>query len=74
MWRKTVSDFLQFIIILCTLKMHKGQFGVRNSPINGADLVAGCPEAWGVGQSGATANTEQPGPNERRAVLGSLME
>lgn len=44
--------------------MHKGQFGVRNSPINGADLVVGCPAAWGVGQSGATANTEQPGPNE----------
>ena len=54
--------------------IHKGHFRRCNNPINGADLVVGWPAAWGAVQSGTTENTEQPGPNERRVVLGSLME
>ena len=73
MCRKRVSDILQ-IIILCPLMIHKGHFRGCNSPINGADLGVGWPAAWGVVQSGTTENTEQPGPNERRAGLESLMK
>ena len=48
----------------------QGAFFSCNNPINGADLVVGWPVARGAAQSGTTENTEQPGPNERRAGLG----
>lgn len=44
--------------------MHKGQFGVRNSPINGADLVVGCliERGWSPDDEVAAGCSRKPHP------------
>ena len=44
--------------------MHKGQFGDRNSPINGADLVVGCliERGWSPDDEVAAGCSRKPHP------------